>query len=236
MRKRVIEPEIMDDPELDPALHAQALRGLARLNQWTRVADILYRRIRRLAALSPRPLRVLDIATGSGDLPRTWLHHARRDGFPLELTGVDVSPVAIAQAAQSASDQGLEAQWIVADALEDLLPDHFDVVVCSLFMHHLQDDDVVQLLRIMRDATENGGEVRRLLICDLARSRLNLMLVSIAAHALSRSPIVHRDAAASVRAAMTRREFHALAESALDHPCRVEPVLPCRFLAEIPVT
>ncbi|XZE52319.1 methyltransferase domain-containing protein [Planctomycetaceae bacterium SH139] len=235
MRERVVEPELMDDPNLDPAEHRLALRGLSRLNRFTGVADAVYRRLRRLSAVSPRPLRVLDVATGSGDLPIRWLKLARRDGFPLQVTGVDMSPLAVSQAGEQAERNQVEADWLVANVLEDDLPNDFDVVCCSLFLHHFEDDDVVQLLRVMRDATDRGGELRRLLVCDLARSRLNLTLVSFAAQLVTRSPVVHCDAALSVRAAMTRREFEGLAETALGFAPRVEPLLPCRFLAEIPL-
>lgn len=249
MHQRRIEPEAMDDPGLDPAAHEAALRGLARLNWFSGVSKQMYRRLRKIALSSPRPLRVLDIATGSGDLPIDWLLQSRLDGIPLAMTGVDISPQAIATARARAAVAGVEevepmtagesgrsgwtAEWLVANALEDPLPDDFDVVTCSLFLHHLEDEDVVRLLRVMRDATDGGGDLRRLLICDLARSRWNLAAVSVASRLLSRSPIVHGDAVLSVRAAMTRGEFAELAEVALGIPVRVSPLFPCRFISEI---
>lgn len=233
--KREILPEAMDDPDLDPLVHARALAGLARINRMTRVADQMYLRLRRLSALSPRPLRVLDIATGSGDLPIRWLRRARQDGFPLLVTGVDISPQAITVAANRANEYSVDADWLAANVLEDTLPCDFDVVTCSLFFHHLQDDDVLGLLRVMRDATERGGLIRRLLICDLHRSAINWWLVKLGAHLLSRSPIVHLDSGLSVRAAMTRQEFAQAVEAALDIRVNVHSLFPCRFICEIPV-
>ncbi|WP_164102065.1 methyltransferase domain-containing protein [Candidatus Laterigemmans baculatus] len=230
----------MDDPELGAEEHVAALRGLARLNWFSGVSRQMYRRLRQIALASPRPLRVLDIATGSGDLPIDWLLRSRLEGIPLEVTGVDVSSQAIATARAraavagcSSSGEGWTADWWVANALEDCLPDDFDVVTCSLFLHHLEDEDIVRLLRAMRDATEAGGLVRRLLICDLVRSRWNLAAVSVASRLLSRSPIVHGDAALSVRAALTRGEFAELAEVALGMAVPVSSLFPCRFISEI---
>ena len=235
MRSREILPEAMDDPDLDAASHSQALAGLARINRMTRVADHMYIRLRRLSALSPRPLRVLDIATGSGDLPIHWVKRANREGFPLLVTGVDISPQAVAVAAEKADRAGVDAEWIVANVLDESLPADFDVVTSSLFFHHLQDDDIIRLLRVMRDATDRGGLIRRLLVCDLERSRLNWLLVKIGAHLLSRSPIVHLDSGLSVRAAMTRAEFKSLVEAALDVSVHVKRLFPCRFVCEIPI-
>jgi 2-polyprenyl-3-methyl-5-hydroxy-6-metoxy-1,4-benzoquinol methylase len=146
---------------------------------------------------------------------------------------VDVSPLAIAEAERRCRIEEVAAEWLVANVLDEPLPDDFDVVTCSLFLHHLADDDIVQLLRIMRDATDCGGEVRHLLICDLSRSALNLALVAVGAQLVTRSPVVHRDATSSVRAAMSRPEFTALVETALGQTPRVESLFPCRFLAEI---
>ena len=235
MDNREILPEAMDDPDLDPVAHEQALHGLARINRFTRVASPMYLRLRRLTALAPRPLKVLDIATGSGDLPINWLLRARKDGFPLRITGVDISAQALSVASERATENGLDAEWLVANALEDSLPNDFDVVTCSLFLHHLQDDDIIHLLRVMRDATEGGGLIRRLLICDLERSRLNWWLVKIGAHLLSRSPVVHLDSGLSVRAAMRRAEFCDTVEAALEIKPIVHRLFPCRFISEIPV-
>lgn len=235
MRSRVILPEAMDAPDLDPALHSRALAGLARINRFTRVADAIYLRLRRLSALSPRPLRVLDVATGSGDLPIHWIKRARREGFPLSITGVDVSPQAVLVAAEKARIADVDAEWLVVNVLEEPLPSDFDVVTCSLFFHHLHDDDIFRLLRVMRDATERGGLIRRLLICDLDRSMFNWLLVKIGAHLLSRSPIVHLDSGLSVRAALTRQEFGQIVEAALDVSPIVKRLIPCRFICEIPI-
>ncbi len=72
-------PEVMDQPDLDPRLHAQALQGLARLNFWSGSARILWPPLSALARrLRPRPLRVLDLATGGGDVPvRLWRRASR---------------------------------------------------------------------------------------------------------------------------------------------------------------
>lgn len=233
MKSRDIKPELMDDPDLDPQVHAHALAGLGRINRLTRVAEAMYGHLRRLSAISPKPLRVLDIATGGGDLPIYWGKRAREEGYRLDLSGTDLSPQAIAIAARSAEAAKLDIDWFSANVLEDTLPNDFDIVTCSLFLHHLADDEIVQVLRTMRDATDRGGELRRLIICDLERSRLNLCLVSFASHLVSRSKIVHVDAALSVRAALKRREFAELVETALDLKPEIKPLFPCRFLSEI---
>ena len=222
-------PERMDDPSLPEADHRRALVGLARLNRVSGVSRAIYRRLKKYAKRSAtRPLRVLDVACGSGDLPIDWATRAARDGWPLHVTGVDVSEVAIEAMCRRAGRLGVDVGAMRRDCLTAPLPPGFDIVTCSLFMHHLDDAAAVRLLQSMRAA---AGQA--VLVCDLERSRVNLALVSIAARLLTRSDVVRHDAAASVRAAYTRDEFRELLQRATAEQARIEPLFPCRFLVSI---
>ena len=65
--ERTLEPEIMDDPELEDHRHRHALHGLARLNWLSGSANILWPSIHRLSQQrGNQTLRILDVATGSG--------------------------------------------------------------------------------------------------------------------------------------------------------------------------
>ncbi|MBX9582367.1 MAG: hypothetical protein K2X87_18855, partial [Gemmataceae bacterium] len=78
-RERI--PERMDDPGLDPAEHRRALAALARINRWSRSAAVIWRPIRDFARSAGRPVRVLDVATGGGDVPKALAEKARRAGL-----------------------------------------------------------------------------------------------------------------------------------------------------------
>ena len=236
MFKRDRQPELMDDPNLPDQDHRHALEGLSRLNRLSLVAGAMYRRIRRFAQQNGRPLRVLDVASGAGDLPIQWARRAKRDRLAVDITTLDISEVAAAEQEVRAQRAGVEIRAAVRDCLREPLPSGFDVVTCSLFMHHLADADVVQLLRSM-----DAAAARAVVVCDLERSGTNLALVGVASRLVTRSPVVHTDAKLSVRAAFTRKEFRALAEQALMRPVVVERSFPCRFIAvvaesSIPVT
>lgn len=223
-RERV--PELMDDPALDPAEHRRALDGLARLNAASGAAARLWNPIAELARRSGgRPIRLLDVATGSGDVPIELARWAARAGFPLEVTGCDLSPMALGVAAEMATAAGVRATFVRHDVLADPLPGGFDVVTCSLFLHHLSDADAATVLRRMAGAAE-----RLVLVNDLARSRLNYGLVWLGCRLLSRSPVVRFDGPASVRAAFTPAEMLALAERAGLRGAKVATRFPCRLL------
>src|SRR5438477_12984223 len=94
LTQRRLQPELMDQPGLDVLQHCQALHGLERINFWSGSVRILWKPLRRLAAKLQAPLRVLDIATGAGDVPLALWRKAHRAGHEWQLEGWDVSPVA----------------------------------------------------------------------------------------------------------------------------------------------
>ena len=216
----------MDEPDIDWDRHIQALRGLRRINQISGSSRILWPSIRALARkMNDRPLRVLDVAAGGGDVGIRILQRASREGLPVEVELCDVSPKAIAHARQEADRKGVRIHAFELDVLNDPLPGGYDVITTSLFLHHLDDDQATQFLR---RAAEAAG--RLVLINDLRRSLYGLLLAYGGTRVLSRSKIVHVDGIRSVRAAYTIQEVKGLAAAAGLHNVKVERKWPCRFL------
>lgn len=222
-------PERMDDPAIDPVAHALALRGLARLNAWSASHRLLWPAVRRAALAAREAGRravVTDVATGSADGPVRLASTAARLGAPVALVLCDSSATALDAAMERARAAGVDAEAHRCDVLRDPLPGHADLVTCSLFMHHLDRDDAVRAMRTMSGA---GDAVA---IADLDRSRGGLALAWLGAHALSRSPVVHFDATASVRAAHAPDEVLAMARDAGMPGARVRGRIPFRWVLE----
>jgi len=216
----------MDQPGLDPRLHAQALRGLRRVNLLSGTAGCLWRRIRPLAIESrPTPLRVLDVACGGGDTAIALAQKAQREKLPVEVTGCDCSETALTLARRSAEVARLPVTFFQADVLSEPLPEGFDVVCCSLFLHHLEEAQAIELLRAMHQAAG-----RMLLVSDLKRSRLGYLLAWGGIRVLSRSRICHVDGPLSVQGAFTVAEAQELARLAGLQGTQIENQWPQRFL------
>ncbi|MCS6866235.1 MAG: methyltransferase domain-containing protein [Gemmataceae bacterium] len=220
LRSRRRIAELMDDPALDPVEHRRALAGLARLNRFSNSAGVLWPEIAKLARCLQRPLRVLDVATGRGDIPRQLLTRASRAGLSLEVAACDLSPTAIAEATREPSP----IRFFVHDAVRQPLPGGFDVVMCSLFVHHLEEMDAVRLLRNMAAAGQ------WILVNDLVRSRFSYCAVWLACRLLTRSPVVRYDGPASVCSAFTPPEMRTLAQQAGLTQIQMRRRFPCRLL------
>ena len=217
----------MDDPALDPREHHAALAGLKRLNAWARSSRILWPKIARIAEqvnASGQPLRVLDVATGSGDGPMAMAKRASRRGLKIDWTLCDCSPRALEVAGQNAHAINERVNLIRVDLLREQLPVRADVVTCSLFMHHLDPDAGRAILRTMAAAADIAVGV-----ADLDRSKAGLALAWIGSRLLTRSRVVHFDAIASVRAAFTVDEARSMANDAGLHGATISRACPARW-------
>ena len=226
LRRR--EPEVMDDPALEPGLHAAALRGLARITVVSRAAWPVWKASEKLAVRANkagRSLSVLDIATGSADVPIALAGYAKARRLGLELHACDVSARALGHAAERAKTAGVTLRTFEADVTRGVLPGEFDVVTCSLFLHHLDEADVVAVLAAMRAAARH-----RVVVSDLRRTRFGLALATVVPRMLTRSPVVHTDALLSARAAWTIEELAAMAARAGMDGCAITPCWPSRMV------
>lgn len=212
----------MDAPDLDPVRHLRALDALARVNRLSRTVGRVWREVSDLADRGVRPVRVLDVACGGGDVLIEVGARARRAGVDVELVGCDSSPVALDRAGARAA--GRAGVSLVRADVRDGLPGRHDLVCCSLFLHHLEHADAVQLLRAMADATDHV-----VLVQDLRRSRLGYVLAWAALRVLTTSDVARTDGPISVRAAFDLAEASALTREARLERAVVRACWPERF-------
>jgi 2-polyprenyl-3-methyl-5-hydroxy-6-metoxy-1,4-benzoquinol methylase len=226
MACRTIVPELMDQPELDVDRHHGALVGLRRINLWSRNTAAIWSYVREVAEQVHQPLRILDIASGGGDNAIGLWQRAARTGVKLDIVGADMSPVAIAHAQRQAASVSASVRFLALNALTDEFPDKYDVVMSSLFLHHLEHTEIVGLLRKMASATN-----QLLLIDDLVRCRAGYLLAHVACRVLTRSEIVRVDGPRSVASAFAPGEFADLFATAGLPDVRIRRRWPYRMIA-----
>lgn len=226
VKTRNLQPELMDDPEIDPEVHRHALRGLSRVNAFSDAATPIARAIDEALpgdAAVPERLSILDVATGSGDLPVRLASRLEAPGRTLELHACDISETALAATRERSAEAGVPIETHQVDILRQPLPEA-DIVTCALFLHHLTEAQVVHALAAMARAAR-----RLLVVSDLQRTRSGLVMAAVATRLLTRSHVVHVDALRSVRAAFTIPELRELAAKAGLAGAVVEPIRPARM-------
>lgn len=220
-------PEIMDQPSLAKSAHEQALRGLARTNCWGTTRWHIWKAIRNIARKRQlSALRILDVASGAGDLAIWLKQQSQRRGLNLLIEGCDKSPTAVKFAAAQASLAELSSiRFFCCDVLHDPLPATYDIITCSLFLHHLDDVEGVALFTKMAAAAKHA-----ILVDDLRRSLIGYSLARLGCAALTRSPVVHVDAPLSVKAAFSENEAKELLIRAGLHGAAIRRHWPQRYL------
>ena len=156
--RRSTADELMDTEPVSLAEFTACLVDLARVNRMTLAYHPTLRFFDRLAERSlpvGRPLEVVDVGSGYGDMLRAIDGWAARRGVGVSLTGVDVNPWS-RQAAMAATEPGRPIRWVTADAFSYEPEAGIDVVVSSLFTHHLTDALVVRFLRWMEAVARRG--------------------------------------------------------------------------------
>jgi 2-polyprenyl-3-methyl-5-hydroxy-6-metoxy-1,4-benzoquinol methylase len=141
------------------------------------------------------------------------------------MEGCDISPEAVRLAEREAVVAGVPVRFFVLDALNEAIPAGYDVVTCSLFLHHLDEAGAVALLRKMAAA---AGQL--LLVDDLERSGMGYVLTWFGTRLFSRSPVVRHDGPVSAAAAFRLAEVRDLASCAGLERARLARHWPRRFL------
>ncbi len=209
---------MMDDPEVDEAALRQSLRYIRGVNRVLGGQRALLGQLKRWSSdwATGEPVTLLDIATGSADLPMAAVHWASHHGIDLHVTGVDNHPKTLAIAREHVAGQAELAERIElveSDALQlidQFGPRSFDYVHAGLFLHHLTDIRVQTMLRIMERLARKGVIWNDLVRSPIARAGIFLLTVG-------RSTIIRHDARVSVAAGFTKAEALKFARMSWEH-------------------
>lgn len=207
-------PELMDDPAIPRAELDEALGFIRIVNRRLGGAAALLGHLKKWSRNWPKAgqgtVTLLDIATGSADIPIAAVRWASGAGFDLRVTAVDIHETTLELAREHLTKHPEEASSITiekADALrlmDRFSAQSFDYVHAGMFLHHLPDLEVLTALRIM-DRLARVGIVWN----DLIRS--HIALAGIRVLTLASPPYVKRDAIASVKAGFSAAEVKDMA-------------------------
>lgn len=212
LSERRLEPELMDDPSLDPAIYRRCIDDLAGVNRLT----MTHRPSLRWLAWATRhdppgaEFSLLDVAFGDGDLLRAIAAWAKEAGFRARLSGIDLNPRS-AQAAAAATPPDMRIDWRTGDVFDDRPSPKPDFIVTSQFTHHLTDAQLVRFLRWLDAESLRGWH-----IMDLHRHPIPYHSFRWIARAAGWHRIVAHDGTISIARGFTRWDWQqALAEAGL---------------------
>ena len=200
-------PELMDGDCSFEDFRA-CLRSLEQVNRWLLGYRPTLAWLKRLPHGLRDPVHIVDVGSGGGDLLRRIAGWARRHGIALQLTGIDLNPYA-ARAAAESTPKELGIAWVTGNALAYRPEKPVDIVVSSLMTHHLEDEEIVALLRWMEATTQVGW-----FISDLERSERSSRMFGWLEKVVGWHRFVRHDGPVSFRRAFREEDWVQLLAAA----------------------
>jgi len=195
-RPQPISPELLSD-----------LRNLRTLNRYFGSYRLVRYFLRRWIGPSDK-LRIIDLATGSGDIPRLIVDFARKAGAEVEIDAVDFQASTI-EVARKLSVGFPEIGYHCGDIHHFGDERSYDIVLFSLALHHFSNGEAVALLRRCRALSRE-----KVLVADLCRSRFAKFGVDLLTSTVFREAMTRNDARASVERSFSFQELDHLAREA----------------------
>jgi SAM-dependent methyltransferase len=222
--RRSTDKELMDLPGKSPDLFIDDLRHLREFNRYLGGCRSVLQGLKSLVrAQNMHRMSILDIGTGSADIPRAIVRWARREAVDVAIVAVELDPIAAREARLQTRDYP-EISVIRANGAD--APFHagrFDVVIASQLLHHFSEPDIVAMLHRWASLARMA-----IVISDLVRHRLAYHGIALISRIMTRNVMTRVDAPLSVRRTFTLREWRELFQRAGIGPFRISPIFPFR--------
>jgi 2-polyprenyl-3-methyl-5-hydroxy-6-metoxy-1,4-benzoquinol methylase len=158
-----------------------------------------------------RKLTILDLATGSADIPEELCRWARSEGREIEIVATDISPEILEVARKRIAKAGFanSINFLACSATDPPFPGKsFDVVTCSLAFHHLELGQAQDAMKEMARLSRQG-----FIINDIYRSQGAWFMAWFLARITSTNRLTHHDGPASVYRAFTPAEMQRMSRN-----------------------
>ena len=168
--------EIMDDFTLEGEILREALDKIAKINQLLGGNKLTLQGVLHLLSKesTKNEVIIVDVGCGNGDMLRSLAVYANKNNLNFKLIGIDANQFTI-EHAESLSKNYRNISYRCEDIFDDNFKSlKYDILLCTLTMHHFKDDEIVQLLSIFKSNATIG-----IVINDLQRSAMAYRLFQV---------------------------------------------------------
>ncbi len=198
------EIEIMDDLEMEGKELSDTLDYLSWINKWLGGAQVTIDALNQLKDLwsESTPLKIIDLGCGGGDTLQLIAKWGEKKGVSLNLLGIDANQYTLAYAANKSkqySNINYQQMNIFAEEFSKL---QGDIYICELFLHHFQEEEIIELLK---NCFDNGAKA--VIVNDLQRHYLPYYLFNALMWLLRAPKMVVEDGSLSVKKGFVRKDI-----------------------------
>lgn len=209
-RTRSTQAEIMDNFNLQGTEMQQVLTDLKTVNKWLGGNAITLNGISQLLKKVPKSgvITIVDIGCGDGEILRQCARFGKKKGYNFKLIGVDANSYILSEA----RERSKEYPNITFEQIDVFSEENFtlsyDIALCTLFLHHFKNEDIITLLNQTIKYATIG-----IVVNDLQRSRLAFNLFKIAGRVLLKTKIARHDGLVSIARGFTKAELTEMSKS-----------------------
>lgn len=208
--KRSDAPEIMDDFNLEGEILRDALDKIASINRLLGgnkvTLDGINYLLKKDSRSTSRELSILDVGCGNGDMLRALADYAVKKNLNFKLTGIDANEFTIKHARKLSADYP-NISYICVDIFEEIKQEStYDVILCTLTLHHFKDDEILVLMEGFKKQSALG-----LVINDLHRSRTAYYLFSAICYVFRLNQMSKDDGLTSILRGFKRHDLQSYA-------------------------
>ena len=201
-------PEKMDMPEVPVDQTRQALRELEMVNKLLGGYHVILDALNQLK-WNDQPYTIMDLGIGGGDMLRAIAQWAEKNKRKVNLIGIDWNPV-MTDYAKEHSKEFSNIQFKTMNVFDaQLLNEKADITMNSLFCHHFDNNELVDLIKRMNQLAS-----RAVIINDLHRHWFAFYSIKIITAVFSKTYLVKYDGPLSVARSLKRKEWKAILSKA----------------------
>ncbi len=205
---RTDEREIMDDFTLEGKALRDNLDILSKINKWLGGNQVSLNGIHKLIKKLPKEkeLVIADLGCGNGDMLRRVSKFGKKLGYKFKLIGIDANKDSIQYATLLSlgfEDITYLQMNIFSDEFKEL---HYDIVLSTLFLHHLNDEEILDKLYLLKGQASTG-----IVVNDLHRNKLAYFLFSVISFFIN-NKIIRNDGLVSIRRGFKKEELQYFAD------------------------
>ncbi len=202
-KNRHYEAEIMDDLTFKGEVMDKTLQELKVINKWLGGDHITLQEVKEVISNNTgKSFSIADIGCGGGDTLKLLADYGRRKKINLELHGIDANDYIIEYAKRNTVAYP-EISYQQANVFsEEFKQQKFDIISCSLFCHHFDDESLIALLAQLKKQARLA-----VIINDLHRNWLAYYSITLLTKLFSKSYMLRYDSKLSVLRAFTKDEL-----------------------------